>query len=56
MKNWKTTLFGALAAACSAVATQDVSPTVKTVAGLLASVFTGLLGYHAADGGKEVGK
>lgn len=48
MKNWKTTLFGILAA-CSSGAAMYPDPIVQKIAGVLTAIFTGLLGLSAKD-------
>ena len=50
MKNPKTTIFGALAAACSVLSTQ---PGIAGVIGTIgSSLFTFLLGHSAQDAKK----
>lgn len=49
MTNWKTTVFGILAAACGGIASANISPTVTQIAGVLAAIFTGLLGIASKD-------
>jgi UDP-N-acetylmuramyl tripeptide synthase len=50
MKNIKTTLFGALAAICSAAATTP--GVIGTIGTIGASLFTFLLGHSAQDAKK----
>ncbi len=47
MKNWKTSLFGALAAICTALSA--VMPDYKELLIAGAAVFTALLGLTAKD-------
>jgi hypothetical protein len=47
MVNWKTTLFGALAAICTFLASGF--PEMQTIFAALASLFTAFLGYYAKD-------
>jgi len=47
--NWKTTLFGILAAAAGGVATSNLDPTVTKIASILAAIFVGLLGIFSKD-------
>jgi hypothetical protein len=47
MANWKTTLFGALAAVCAALTT--VLPEYKELLIAVSAVFTALLGFFAKD-------
>lgn len=50
MKSWKTTLFGALAAACAAVAAlPDMDSTVVKILNTIAPIFAGLVGFFARD-------
>ena len=50
MKSWKTTLFGALTAACAAVAAlPDMDSTVVKICSTAAPIFAGLVGLFARD-------
>lgn len=48
MKNWKTTLFGVLAAACGYLQHSSTG-TLATIGGIGTYVFTMLLGASAGD-------
>lgn len=47
MKDWKTTLFGALAAVCAALALKF--PDYKELLAAISAVFLALMGFFAGD-------
>ena len=49
-KNWKTTLFGALAAAAGGIAiAPDIAPAIGKIAAALSPIFAGIASMFARD-------